>query len=103
MLVLSRFNKRGINTYKLILVKEIVLIKVTNLSLFVFISTFTNKTKFVLKSLQMNNDILLMQILKVRYMEKLCQICNKNKIEVYQLELEVCFDCWMNKTTPEIY
>jgi len=28
-------------------------------------------------------------------MEKLCQICNKNKIEVYQLEFEVCFDCWM--------
>ncbi len=43
------------------------------------------------------------QILKVRCMEKLCQICNKNKVEVYQLELEVCFDCWMNKTTPEIY
>lgn len=37
------------------------------------------------------------------YMEKLCQICNKNKIEVYQLDFEVCFDCWMNQTTPEIY
>jgi hypothetical protein len=36
-------------------------------------------------------------------MEKLCQICNKNKIEVYQLDFEVCFDCWMNHTTPKIY
>ena len=35
-------------------------------------------------------------------MEKLCQICNKNKIEVYQLDFEVCFDCWMNQTTPKI-
>jgi hypothetical protein len=51
----------------------------------------------------MNNDILLYPDIEGSYMEKLCQICNKNKIEVYQLELEVCFDCWMNKTTPEIY
>jgi len=36
-------------------------------------------------------------------MEKLCQICNKNKIEVYQLEFEGCFEYWMNKTTPDIY
>jgi hypothetical protein len=43
------------------------------------------------------------QISRIRSMEKLCQICNKNKIEIYQLELEVCFDCWMDKTTPEIY
>lgn len=42
------------------------------------------------------------QIFRIRGMEKLCQICNKNKIEVYQLEFEVCFDCWMDKTTPEI-
>jgi hypothetical protein len=32
-------------------------------------------------------------------MEKLCQICNKNKIEVYQLEFEGCFEYWMNKMT----
>jgi len=28
-------------------------------------------------------------------MKELCQICNKNKVEVYQLDFEVCFDCWM--------
>ena len=36
-------------------------------------------------------------------MEKLCEICNKNEVEVYQLDLEVCFECWMNQTTPKIY
>jgi hypothetical protein len=36
-------------------------------------------------------------------MEKLCQICNNNKMDVYQLDFKVCFDCWMNQTTPKIY
>jgi hypothetical protein len=35
-------------------------------------------------------------------MEKLCQICNKNKIEAYQLDFDACFDCWMNHSTPKI-
>ena len=35
-------------------------------------------------------------------MEDLCKICNKNEIEIYQLDTEVCFDCWMNQTNPEI-
>jgi len=35
-------------------------------------------------------------------MEDLCQVCNKYEKEVYQLDMEVCFDCWMNQTTPEI-
>jgi hypothetical protein len=35
-------------------------------------------------------------------MADICQVCNKNEKEVYQLDMEVCFDCWMNKTTPEI-
>jgi hypothetical protein len=34
--------------------------------------------------------------------EDLCKICNKNEIEIYQLDIEVCFDCWMNQTNPEI-
>ena len=32
----------------------------------------------------------------------LCQICNKNEKDVYQLDFEVCFDCWMNETSPKI-
>ena len=35
-------------------------------------------------------------------MENLCQICNKNEIELYQLDFEGCFDCWMDKTNPTI-
>ncbi len=35
-------------------------------------------------------------------MEKLCQTCNKNEIEVYQLDFEGCYDCWMNQTSPKI-
>jgi hypothetical protein len=35
-------------------------------------------------------------------MKNLCQGCNKNEIEVYQLDFEGCFDCWMNQTTPKI-
>jgi hypothetical protein len=35
-------------------------------------------------------------------MNEFCEICNKKEKEVYQLDLEVCFDCWMNNTNPEI-
>ena len=35
-------------------------------------------------------------------MENLCQICNKNEIELYQDDFEGCFDCWMDKTNPTI-
>jgi hypothetical protein len=35
-------------------------------------------------------------------MEKLCQICNNNKIEMYQLNFEVYIDCWMSHSTPKI-
>jgi hypothetical protein len=34
--------------------------------------------------------------------KNLCQICNKNIIEVYQLDFEVYFDSWMNDTNPKI-
>ena len=41
-------------------------------------------------------------LMPIEYVEDLCQICNKNEIEIYQLDTEVCFDCWMNQTNPEI-
>jgi hypothetical protein len=37
-----------------------------------------------------------------KYMDDICQICNKNEKEVYQLDFEVCYDCWMKQTNPEI-
>lgn len=36
-------------------------------------------------------------------MEKLCEICNKNKIKVDQREFKGYLEFWMNKTTPEFY
>ena len=47
------------------------------------------------------NDIIYLRM-PTEYVEELCQICNKNEIEIYQLDTEVCFDCWMNQTNPEI-
>ena len=47
------------------------------------------------------NDILYLTM-RIGYVEDLCKICNKNEIEIYQLDVEVCFDCWMNQTNPEI-
>ena len=41
-------------------------------------------------------------LMPIGYVEDLCQICNKNEIEIYQLDTEVCFDCWMNQTNPEV-
>jgi hypothetical protein len=35
-------------------------------------------------------------------MDDVCQICNKNEKEVYQLDFEVCYDRWMNETNPKI-
>jgi hypothetical protein len=32
----------------------------------------------------------------------ICQICKTREVEVYQLDFEGCFDCWMNETNPEI-
>lgn len=37
-----------------------------------------------------------------KYMDDICQICNKNEKEVYQLDFAVCYDCWMKQTNPEI-
>jgi hypothetical protein len=34
-------------------------------------------------------------------MEK-CPICKKNETELYQLDFEGCFDCWIDKTNPVI-
>jgi hypothetical protein len=48
-----------------------------------------------------NNGILYL-LIRNGYVEDLCQICNKNEIEIYQLDIEVCFDCWMNQTNPQI-
>lgn len=39
---------------------------------------------------------------KVRKARK-CQICNKEPVELYQLDFEGCFNCWMDRTTPMIY
>jgi hypothetical protein len=47
------------------------------------------------------NDIIYL-LIPTGYVEDLCQICNKNEIEIYQLDIEVCFDCWMKQTSPEI-
>jgi hypothetical protein len=30
--------------------------------------------------------------------EKKCNICKKAPIEVYQLDTEVCYNCWMAET-----
>lgn len=35
-------------------------------------------------------------------MKDLCEVCNKNQKEVYQLDLEVCYNCWMNETNPDV-
>jgi len=48
-----------------------------------------------------NNDIIYL-LMPTWDVEDLCKICNKNEIEIYQLDIEVCFDCWMNQTNPEI-
>lgn len=29
-------------------------------------------------------------------------MCNRKDKEVFQLDHEVCFDCWMNITTPAV-
>ena len=35
-------------------------------------------------------------------MKDLCDVCNKNEKEIFQLDLEVCYDCWMKETYPDI-
>jgi len=35
--------------------------------------------------------------------EEVCQVCKMKEKEIYQIDAEVCFDCWMEKTSPEIY
>jgi hypothetical protein len=35
--------------------------------------------------------------------EEVCQVCKKKEKEIYQIDAEVCFDCWMEKTSPEIH
>lgn len=35
-------------------------------------------------------------------MKDLCEVCNKNQKEVYQLDFEVCYNCWMNQTNPDV-
>jgi len=35
-------------------------------------------------------------------MDDICQKCNNNEKEVYQLDFEVCYECWMDQTSPEI-
>jgi len=37
-----------------------------------------------------------------KQMENTCPFCNKNETELYQLDFEGCFDCWMDKTNPRI-
>ena len=33
---------------------------------------------------------------------EVCQDCKKKEKEIYQIDAEVCFDCWMDRTSPEI-
>ena len=33
---------------------------------------------------------------------EVCQVCRKKEKEIYQIDAEVCFDCWMDRTSPEI-
>ena len=35
-------------------------------------------------------------------MKDLCDVCNKNEKEVFQLDLEVCYECWMKETYPDV-
>ena len=32
--------------------------------------------------------------------KNLCNICHKRPIEIYQLDYEVCAECWQNETYP---
>ena len=48
-----------------------------------------------------NNDIKYL-LIPIGYVDELCQICNKNEVEIFQLDIEVCFDCWISQTNPEI-
>ena len=47
------------------------------------------------------NDIICLKM-PLDNVEELCQICNKNEKEIYQLDIEVCFECWMNQTNPKV-
>jgi len=42
-----------------------------------------------------------MRIDSILLMKDLCD-GNKNEKEIYQLDLEVCYDCWMNETYPDV-
>jgi hypothetical protein len=33
---------------------------------------------------------------------EVCEVCKKREKEIYQVDAEVCFDCWTEKTSPEI-
>jgi len=35
-------------------------------------------------------------------MNDLCDVCNKNEKEIFQLDLEVCYNCWMKETFPDV-
>jgi len=50
-----------------------------------------------------DNDDILYPNISCRHMDDWCEICNLNEKEVYQLDMEVCFDCWMNETNPKIF
>jgi hypothetical protein len=34
--------------------------------------------------------------------EEVCEVCKNKEKEIYQIDAEVCFDCWMEKTSPEL-
>jgi hypothetical protein len=34
--------------------------------------------------------------------EEVCEVCKKKEKEIYQIDAEVCFECWMNSTIPEV-
>lgn len=33
-------------------------------------------------------------------MDEICPICNNKEKEVYQLDFEGCYECWMDQTMP---
>jgi hypothetical protein len=40
---------------------------------------------------------------KISHMADLCQICNESETEVFQLDFQLYYNCWMNETNPEIF
>jgi hypothetical protein len=42
-------------------------------------------------------------LINMNQVVEVCEVCKKREKEIYQIDAEVCFDCWTEKTSPEIY